>query len=93
MCELQLRALVLGVPGGRSDKIVRVIGALERAALVAPALGARLRDLCVRRNRSLHSGAEPGEEVALEALRLATEMLRAVVPDLVTRVVRGLLLL
>ena len=71
----------------------KVCNALCLHGLLSESLTGRLNDLRNHRNEWLHSGVEPGEEVALEAVRLATEMLRSVVPDLTLRSVRGLLIL
>jgi hypothetical protein len=93
VCELRARALGAGVPGGNARDVSKVCDALEQHGMVSGSLAQRMGILRKRRNKWLHSGAEPDEQVALEALRLATELLRGVVPDRTTRAVHGMLLL
>jgi hypothetical protein len=93
VCELRVRALGSGVHGGTAQKVSKVCEALRQYGLLSEPLVRRLNGLRDCRNRWLHSGVEPGEEVALEAVRLTTELLRFAVPDLTLRAVRGLLIL
>jgi hypothetical protein len=94
VCELRTRALAHGLPciGARTGAAA-VCKELERAGRASTPLVARLHATRERRNAWLHSGAEPDESQAVEALQLAVELLRPMVPNLVVRPTSSLLIL
>jgi len=94
ICELRTRAAAAGLPGVSASSTARsVCNALAHAALVPSSVVTRLHTIRERRNAWLHSGAEPVEAEALEAMELATVLLRDVVPDLTIRTTSDLLML
>lgn len=94
ICELRTRALAAGLPGvGVKSKAGEVCDQLERLGQLPSGVVARLHGIRARRNTWLHSGVEPVEADALEALRLATELLRSTVPCLTTRATSSVLVL
>jgi hypothetical protein len=93
VCELRVRALGSRTPGGMVREVSKVCAALRQHGVLSEILTTRLSNLRVNRNKWLHSGIEPSEAAALEAVRLATELLRSVVPDLTITTARGLLIL
>lgn len=94
VCELRARSLAAGLPGlGARAGAGRVCRALERADRLPSPLVARLHVTRERRNAWLHTGVEPDEPQAIEALSLAAELLRATVPALTLRPTSSLLIL
>jgi hypothetical protein len=93
ICELRVRALGTHIPGGTARDVSKVCGALRRHGVLSKPLSRGLNDLRQCRNKWLHSGNEPSEDVALQAVHLAAEILGPVVPDLIIRADRGLLIL
>lgn len=95
VCELQARALAnsSGLNVAPDAHANTVCGALETAGVLPAGLAPRLAALRQRRNKWLHNGQEPNEVTALDAVELATAMLRPIVPNLTTRAMRGLLYL
>jgi hypothetical protein len=95
VCELQARALARteGLRLSSSASADTVCSQLEAQSLLPAGLAPRLTTLRQRRNKWLHEGVEPDETTALEAVKLATVMLRSVIPGLTTRAMRGLLIL
>ena len=95
VCELQVRALARtnGLRRLSTDRIAKVCSELEERDLLPKELAPRLATLRQRRNDWLHTGVEPDEATALEAVGLATAMLRSVIPGLTTRAMRGLVIL
>lgn len=95
VCELQVRdqARSAGLQLSSRTPVDTVCSELEKRGLLPKGLAPRLATLRRRRNKWLHSGIEPDEATALEAVHLATAMLRSVIPDLTTRAMRGLVIL
>ncbi|MCA1709295.1 MAG: hypothetical protein LC808_40860 [Actinobacteria bacterium] len=94
VCELRTRALAHGLHGiGPQSKSVAVCAALGNAGLLPASLVARLDTVRRRRNAWLHSGTEPTESDAIEAMQAATELLRGIVPQLLLRPTSSLLIL
>jgi hypothetical protein len=100
VCELSLNQLnnCLQQPlppdrGKTTPNVKRVMNRLEQDGDLDPGTKQRLRDVCDKRDTWLHAGLEPADDVALEALQLATLMLRRLVPDLSTRAVGQLVIL
>jgi hypothetical protein len=95
VCELQVRARArtAGLQLSRRTPVAKVCSELEERNLLPKELGPRLATLRQRRNDWLHTGVEPDEATALEAVGLATAMLRTVIPDLTTRARRRWLVL
>ena len=94
VCELRTRALAHGLSGVRPrTNAGDVCKALEDAGRVDARLRARLTAIRERRNTWLHSGTDPSEAEAIEAMQLAAELLRAFVPSLLLRPTSSLLIL
>jgi hypothetical protein len=95
VCELQAQtqARTAGLQLSSRTPVDTVCSELEKRGLLPKGLALRLATLRRRRNKWLHSGIEPNEATALEAVDLATAMLRTVIPDLTTRTMRGWLVL
>lgn len=94
VCELRIRALTAALPGiAARAGAGTVLTELERAGRLPPPLVARLHTIRDRRNAWLHSGVEPDEAQAIEAMQLGVELLRAVVPSLTLRPTSSLLIL
>jgi len=96
VCELRIRALARQDPMLMTkvgDPANKLVAALEQSGAISGSTAGRLTALRRRRNGWLHSGVEPDEQGALDALEAANVMLRAVVPDLTVRTTRGLLIL
>jgi hypothetical protein len=96
VCELRARARARtnGLRRLSTDRsIAKVCSELEERDLLPKELAPGLATLRQRRNDWLHTGVEPDEATALEAVGLATAMLRSVIPALTTRAMRGLVIL
>jgi hypothetical protein len=94
ICELRARALARVAPRVKGENnISKVCEALVNAGLMDRALFSRLDRLRSGRNKWLHNGVEPSEEIALEALLSSTELLKCFVPKLITRAGGGIVLL
>jgi hypothetical protein len=95
VCELQVRARArtAGLQLSSRTPVAKVCSELEKRDLLSKELALRLATLRQGRNKWLHTDVEPDEATALEAVGLATEMLRSVIPSLTTRAMRGLVIL
>ncbi len=94
VCELRTRRLAHGLPGLQArQKSVDVCKALDNAGRLLPPLVTRLDAVRRSRNAWLHSGTEPTEDEAVEAMHAAVELLRDVVPQLLLRPTSSLLIL
>ncbi len=79
VCELQARARARTAGLGLSSRsnADTVCSQLEARSLLPAGMARRLTTLRQRRNKWLHEGIEPDETTALEAVGLATVMLRS----------------
>lgn len=101
VCELSLNHLnnrlqqPLPALHGKTPNAKKLMDHLMKAGALDPMTRTRLHDVCDQRNAWLHAGQEPANKVALEALDLATLMLRLrrIVHDLTTRAVGQLVIL
>jgi hypothetical protein len=93
ICELRIHSLMSQVFGKIPQNASEVIKVLHRHGLLSQAQVERLDDVRKCRNRWLHSGNEPAEAFAGNAIIIAAELLRTVVPDLIIRLPAGPLIL
>jgi len=93
VCELRLRALARDRGGDASARAYQVTECLQRAGDITSTLRAGLDDLRGQRNDFLHSGVEPSEATAQEAVLLSAIMLHGIIPSFAVRPGKGLLLL
>jgi len=94
VCELRTRALANGLPGiRRKSNAADVSAALKQANRLPAPLVSRLDAVRSRRNKWLHSGVEPSEAEAIEAMHVAAELLRPIVGSLTLRPTSNLLIL
>ncbi|MGC5021406.1 hypothetical protein [Micromonospora sp. DT47] len=95
ICESRLHKLALQAqlrvnPRIRVSDLCKL---LERHQLLATDLKSRLDSVREERNGLIHRGVEPSTQTAEECLDLATELLKAVVPNLAARAPHHLFLL
>ena len=93
VCELRLRALFRSTGGSTRARAFEVTRDLQAAGVISPALRSRLDVLRDGRNAFLHSGTEPDEATAVEAVALAAVMVQSVVPSFAVMPGKRLLLL
>lgn len=94
VCELRTRELARGLSGvGPNTKAGAVSAALKHASRLPALLVSRLDAVRSRRNKWLHSGTEPSESEAIEAMHVAAELLRPIVGSLTLRPTSNLLML
>jgi hypothetical protein len=85
ICELRINRLTSQLSVKSTSKASEKVKVLHQHGLLSQAQVDLLDDVRKCRNGWLHSGNEPPEAVAANAVIIAAELLREVVPDLVIR--------
>lgn len=93
ICELRIRSLMSQLSSTMPSSASKVIKALKQHGLLSQAQVERLDDVRRCRNKWLHGGDEPTEAFASNAVIIAAELLRVVIPELAIRLSAGPLIL